>query len=348
LLISPLPPPAGGMASWTQKYMESEKADNVHVFLVNTALTGKRAMETNKRSYFHELRRTKDILSDIRKELNRNRIDIAHLNCAVGKFGSVIKDYLFARTLKKHNIRLVIQFHCDISRMADGKTDLFFLKRLVKLSDAVLTLNESSKRFIYSECNRSSIDMPNFVSVEYFDSISPGSRKGEAVRSVLFAGHVKKAKGCDVIYKTAEMFPEIQFTLLGRISAPFRNRNKPENVRLLGEVSGEQVKDEMLKSDVLLFPTHTEGFPYVVIEAMACGLPIISTPVGAIPDMIENSGGILVPVDDAGAVAEAINAMQNREIREKMAGWNRLKARNCYAADKVMERLLAVYRSITI
>lgn len=343
LLISPLPPPAGGMASWTQKYLESNKSADIRIFLVNTALTGKRANRIKKRSYFHELKRVREILARLKRVLSRNRIDVVHLNCAVGRFGSIIKDYLFAWFVKKYPVRLVTHFHCDVSYMVDSKTDQLFFRRLVDLSDAVLTMNGNSKDFTYSVCRKVSIDMPNFISDEYFDSLPFEKKLPDTVGSVLFAGHVKTAKGCDVIYKAAELFPEIRFTLLGHISDPFRKREKPDNLILLGEVTGEQVKSEMLKADVLLFPTRTEGFPYVIMEAMACGMPIISTPVGAIPDMLENNGGILVPVGDVGAVAEAISALQNRDRREKMACWNRQKARSCYTADKVMDRLFTVY-----
>ncbi len=342
-MISPLPPPAGGMATWTQKYLESNKSADIRIFLVNTALTGKRANRIKKRYYFHEVKRARVILSRLNKMLSRNRIDVVHLNCAVGRFGSIVKDYLFALTVKKYKVRLITHFHCDVSDMVDSKTDRFFFRRLVDISDAVLTMNGNSRKFTYSVCGKVSIDMPNFISDEYFDSETFEKKLPDTVGSVLFAGHVKTAKGCDVIYKTAELFPEIRFNLLGHISDEFRKMSKPDNLLLLGEVTGERVKNEMLKADVLLFPTHTEGFPYVVIEAMACGMPIISTPVGAIPDMLENNGGILVPVGDVSAVAEAISALQNKDLREKMACWNRQKARSCYAADKVMDRLFVVY-----
>lgn len=344
LLIAPLPPPSGGIASWTKKYIESDKAKENNIFIVNTAVIGNRVKEYNKRKPGYELKRIKHIRSDLKKQLNQNNIDVVHLNCAVGRFGSIIKDYLFADIVKKSKVKLVVHFHCNLPDMVDGKTDLFFFKKIVKMADIVLTLNESSNKFTYRNCNKRSIIIPNFLSDEYFYSMPDDKEISDSIKSVLFVGRVEEAKGCDVIYEAAKRFPEIQFNLLGYISDEFKNLEKPSNVNLTGEVSNEQVKAEMLKADLLFFPSRTEGFPYVVIEAMACGLPIISTPVGAIPDILEDNGGILVPINDVEAVAESISVLQNKELRRKTAAWNRQKVKNHYTADKVMNQIFDIYQ----
>lgn len=346
LLISPLPPPSGGIASWTKKYLESRKAQEHNVFVVNTAVIGKRVNEFNRRSFGYELKRLRMILADLKKQLKQNHIDVVHLNCALGRFGSIIKDFLFAVIVKKNKVKLIAHFHCDVSDMVDGKTDMFFFKKIVRKADIVLTLNERSSYFTYKSCRKKSIKIPNFVSDEYYDSITNHKEMNDKIQTVLFVGHVQEAKGCDVIYETAEQFPDIRFILLGYISDPFKSRQKPNNIELRGEVTSEQVKDEMLKSDLLLFPTRTEGFPYVVIEAMACGLPVISTPVGAIPEILENNGGILVPVNDAEAVSEAVSILQDRELRERIACWNRRKVKDHYTAEKVMDRLFQIYNGV--
>jgi len=342
LLISPLPPPAGGIASWTKRFLESKKAEENHIYVVNTALI-KRAKEYNKRSYYDELKRTYKILSNLNKQLKENIIDVVHLNCSCGKLG-LIRDYLCAIVVKKYRVKLITHFHCDVSYMVRGKTDLFLFKRLVRITDIVLTLNEGSKKFTDLNSNKKSIVIPNFVTDEYYNSMPLNREINDQIYSILFVGHINETKGCHEIYEASKVFPEIQFTLLGRMNDQFKKMTKPSNVKLLGEVTNEQVKIEMLKADLLLLPTYTEGFPNVVIEAMACGMPIISTPVGAIPDIIENQGGMLIPAKDVDAIAEAIFVLQNKKLREEMARWNRQKVKNCYTAEKVMNRLFEVYQ----
>ncbi|MDD4582926.1 MAG: glycosyltransferase family 4 protein [Eubacteriales bacterium] len=344
LLISPLPPPAGGIASWTKNYMESKKAKEHNVAIVNTAVTGKRVKEYNRRNFYEELKRAYDILSGLKKQLKQNDINVVHLNSSCGRVG-LIRDYLCAIAVKKNKVKLITHFHCDVTYMVDRKTALFFFKRLVKETDIVLTLNEGSKNFTYINCNINSITIPNFVPDEYINSIPIDKEINDNIKTILFVGHVLEIKGCDVIYEAAKLFPEIQFVLLGLISNKFKNMAKPSNIYLFGEVSGDQVKTEMLKADLLLFPTHTEGFPNVVIEAMACGLPIISTPAGAIPEMIEKNGGILVPINDVDAVAKAISVLHNKDLRNEMAHWNRQKVKNYYTTDKVVKRIFEIYKS---
>jgi glycosyltransferase involved in cell wall biosynthesis len=166
------------------------------------------------------------------------------------------------------------------------------------------------------------------------------------VKRILFVGRVEEEKGCGIIYETARRFPQIHFQLLGFVTDEFRRRPKPNNVELTGEVEHGRVIDEMLKADLLMFPTRTEGFPYAALEAMACGLPVLAAAVGAIPDMIEESGGILIPPDDADAAAEAILALGDKNLRERMGCWNREKVRNCYTAGTVMNQLFQIYEGV--
>lgn len=343
LLISPIPPPAGGIASWTKRYIRSKKAKENNVFVVNSSIIGKRVEVNSKRNLFVEVKRTYNILTNLKKQIKQYNIEVVHLNSPCGKFG-LIRDYLCAILVKKNKIKLVTHFRCDVSYMVNGRFELFFFKKLVKITDSILTLNTVSEEFVLKNCNSKAITVPNFVSNEYSKLMSNDKEINDSINNILFAGHIQESKGCDLIYDVAKLFPNIQFTLVGYISDKFKMMDKSSNIKLLGELSGEKVQAEMLKADLLLFPTHTEGFPNVVTEAMACGMPIISTPVGAIPDMLENKGGILVPVNDIEAVVEAINTLQNRELRKQMSNWNKQKVEKSYTIDNVMNRLFEIYR----
>jgi glycosyltransferase involved in cell wall biosynthesis len=342
LLISPLPPPAGGISSWTKGYLESRKALENNILIVNSAVIDSRVKDFNKRDFFEEWKRTRNILSDLKKRLSGKQIELVHLNSSCGKFG-LLRDCLCAFAVKQNGISLITHFHCDVSYMVRGKTNLFLLRKLVSASDVVLTLNEVSKQFVMEKCGKTSIILPNFVSDEFSYLISADKVIKENIENILFVGHVQDAKGCHVIYETAKLFPEIQFNLLGFISDKFKKMDKPVNIALFGEVSKEQVKIEMLKADLFLLPTHTEGFPTVLVEAMACGLPVIATPVGAIPDMIEKDGGILVPVNDVTAVSKAILALQDKGIRTKISCWNKQKVNDNYRMDQIMNQLFEIY-----
>ena len=89
-------------------------------------------------------------------------------------------------------------------------------------------------------------------------------------------------------------------------------------VRFLGWISGAEKKAFFLRSQVIVLPTYAEGSPNSILEALGHARPVISTPVGAIPDILGNSdAGILHEPGDITALAAAIEVFHRD--REKMA-----------------------------
>ena len=94
--------------------------------------------------------------------------------------------------------------------------------------------------------------------------------------------------------------------------------NLSDLVEVHGPLYGEEKEKMWKQCDVFVFPTfyHNECFPLVILEAMQHSLPVIATPVGAIPDMVmDGETGVLVPANDAHALADAMARMM-----EKLSG----------------------------
>lgn len=341
LLISPIPPPAGGIASWTNLYLESKRAKENYVDLVSTAVLGERINNFTKLKPNEELRRLIKVLYMLKKKLSEQEFDIVHLNSPCSKLG-LLRDYLCAIIVNQKKVKFIVHYRCDVTYMLKGWIQRLLFKKLCKRSDKILVLNKVSKDYVLSKVKKESIIIPNFVeelSIEETISFNVN----EELKNILFVGHIIRTKGCYEILKVAEHFTEKNFILVGHITEEFRNICIPKNVRFVGEVGKEEVKQFMLRSDIFLFPTYTEGFPNVVTEAMALGLPIIASAVGAIPDMIEDKGGILVEVGNLNQLVDAINILEHKEIREKISKWNIDKVKQTYTIDKVMENLFCEY-----
>lgn len=97
-----------------------------------------------------------------------------------------------------------------------------------------------------------------------------------------------------------------------------------DRVRFVGPATGPALEDHYRETDIFVLPSHYEGFGMVLTEAVARGLPIISTTAGAIPDTVPAGAGLLVPPGDAEALAGALAAaMDDKAVRDRLAAASR-------------------------
>lgn len=148
---------------------------------------------------------------------------------------------------------------------------------------------------------------------------------------VLFVGSLGQRKGISYLLQAAHLLKDqIQLTLIG-----FPVGESPELTqalqthRWLRSIPHPEVLREMQQHDVLVFPSLFEGFGLVILEALACGLPVITTPHTAGPDVIaEGEDGFIVPIRSAEAIAHNLELLhQDRERLYHMSQTARQRAR---------------------
>lgn len=111
----------------------------------------------------------------------------------------------------------------------------------------------------------------------------------------------------------------------------------------------KQIGEEYVKSDMLVMSSNYEGFPMVMIEAMACGLPVVSFDYKCGPKDIIQSGinGLLVPNGDIQALADAMMKVMEDEAYRKMLSLNARKVVDTYSEEAVMSQWIRLFTSIT-
>jgi L-malate glycosyltransferase len=345
LLISPLPPPVGGIATWTENFVNWVKHSNHEARVVNTAVVGKRMKQLSLRpSLNDEIRRTYKIIKDLKEELKINPPNIVHLNSSCGKLG-IIRDYFCGYIIKRKKIPLIVHYRCNIKdQLRNNKIGKFFFKRLTEISSRILVLNEASEEYVELNTNRKSIIVSNFISEE--NVIKVPKEISKTINSVIFVGHTHYAKGIREIIEVAKSLPEIIFTLAGPISHEIKILKIPNNIQLTGSLKPMEIRKLMDCADVFLFPSYSEGFSNALLEAMSRGLPVITTNVGANSNMIEDSGGLIVDVESIKSILDALNKMESNSIRENMSKWNINKVNSTYIIDRVIKDLIEIYGEV--
>ena len=339
LLLSPLPPPSGGIARWTERYLAWCK--NKHqVMIVNTALQGERAGEAGKqRNFADEIKRAGYVIRETKKGLESNP-DIVHINTSCSRFG-ILRDWICMRLAYRKCIPVITHCHCNVKdQLGNGKLATKFFADIVKKSRKVLVLNGSSKQYV-DRIDFSKSDLcPNFILPRH---IATSHEINSKIEKIIYVGDVRLSKGSDDFYALARKNPDKQFIAVGSVTDEMAQIDKPSNVYTLGRLEEVEVEKQLDRADVFLFPSLTEGFSNALLEAMARGLPIVATDVGAASDMVENCGGVIVPIHDISAMQCALENMEKPQVRERMSRWNINKVRDSYEYNHVLSVLFHMY-----
>ena len=108
---------------------------------------------------------------------------------------------------------------------------------------------------------------------------------------------------------------------------------------------------EMMTCSVFVLPSHSEGFPNVILESMACGCPIVATPVGAIPEMLaidrEKPCGVCVPIKNVEALQNTIEwLLENPKKAAEMGKNAKERVYEQYTMPKVWEQLAGIWKTV--
>jgi teichuronic acid biosynthesis glycosyltransferase TuaC len=159
---------------------------------------------------------------------------------------------------------------------------------------------------------------------------------------LLFVGHVIESKG---VFELLQAFRALAagdsrmlLAVCGdgehwhRLKEQLNEAGLAERVLLPGSIAPAAMPRWMQASDVFVLPSHREGMPNAVMEAMACGLPVITTRVGGLPDALSDTeGAILVEPHDAKGLAQAMGKLlSDHGLRQRMAAAAREKAERSF------------------
>ena len=172
--------------------------------------------------------------------------------------------------------------------------------------------------------------VPNSVDLKQFHSPPRGKQPTPTV-GLMYS--LVSFKGCEVSLKAFELASKV-VPRLRLLSFGYRDPTPelplPPGAQFIRQPAQDRIKDIYGQCDAWLFSSRTEGFGLPLLEAMACRTPVIATPAGAATELCAGGGGILVPLDDSGAMAQAIE----RVARMPDPAWREMSDRAYATASR--------------
>lgn len=193
-------------------------------------------------------------------------------------------------------------------------------KKIVKNAKMVTTVTEdlASAMKSYGLFNDNYVILPNVVNIDMFHPIKKDNNpikiihvscfedKSKNISGLLAALNIIKQKNID--FKCILIGEGMD---LDRMKDYAFSSQLNDNVIFTGLLEGQDLADTVASGDFFVLSSHYENMPVVILEALACGLPIVSTDVGGIHEIIDETSGILVKPDDITQLAESIIKMIN-------------------------------------
>ncbi len=238
--------------------------------------------------------------------------------------------------------------------------------RVLREADTVLTVSRALAETAVSmtEMRRAPRLIYNGVDTRLFSRIgrrhenraSLGLPEGK--RILLFVGGFKREKGVfdliEVFAELGEIAGEVVLLMIGdgpeksALEASVDRHGVSDRIIFKGNVPHEEISSYMNAADMFVLPTHSEGMPNVVLEAMACGLPVIAGSVGGIPEIItDGDDGLLFPAGDVGALRGCLLRLLSDPVLAASMGDRALKkVTENFSWPKNASEHLGVYEEI--
>lgn len=315
----------------------------------------------NRGGFFKELYRMIRDIYLFSKKLNDENIRIVHTNTSLDTW-DMIRDGIFVSIAKWKNKKVIIFFRgwSHSVRQKIGKRYLWLFKFFVDKSDCCIVLSEwekhqlqewGYKKQIFVETTLVDDALIENISSEYIIS---KYRNGNSNINLLFLSRIEKTKG---IYEALDTYillkkgqPYLHFIIAGDGFELENVKNKVKNediqdITFKGFVKGEEKIQVFNESHLFLFTSYSEGMPNAVLEAMAFGIPVVTTNVGGLSDFfIDRENGYIVTENVPSVLADKIDSLIiDKELILEIALNNFKLANERFYSSKVVKRLESIY-----
>lgn len=343
-LIAPLPPPNGGISRWAEiiiRHFSGNEEFTLRVADIAPMEKKPGKQNTAKRLSNGIIQLVTD-LPGIYRAVKAS--DIIHLTTS-GQY-ALARDLIVGFFAKLH--RVPFAYHLHFGRIPDmrrkNSLEWHVFRIVFMLADAIVVLDTETAKTLgtYGPKVRR---LPNAIDF----AALPEARRDICHRAV-FIGWVIPGKGVTELVEawTRLGAHDYRLSIIGPGTDSYIDSLQcDDSIEFLGEMGHSEAMEHLADSDFLVLPSHTEGFPNVVLEAMALGKAVLATDVGAIPEMIGSECGRIVPAKNVDALGQAMEWMirHDDEVR-KMGEAARRRCRDQYSVETIGKELADIWKSL--
>ena len=352
IFIAPTPPPYMGPSMATEIILNSRFTEEFNVIHIDTA-------DRRHLSHLSKIDVTNIYLGLkhfflLLKKLLFNKADLVYIPISQRTVG-FLRDTLFIILSKLFKKKVVLHLRGGYFREfynSSGRVTKYIIRKTLKRADRMIVLGECLKELFDGLVPAEKLSVvPNGLNMSFGENKDRNPDKDYFV--ILFLSNLIETKGFkEVLYSVKHVMQQhtnVRYVFAGAWRKDedklecedYLEREKiSEYVDFIGTVTGKRKAKLLKDADLFVFPTYypMEGHPWAIVEAMAAGLPIITTDQGCIKEsVIDGENGFIIPKRDAEAVTEKIvHLIENAKQREEMGR----KSRELYEANFTEEHFV--------
>ena len=282
------------------------------------------------------------------------KYDVYHIHAA--SYGSMFRKRIYLKNIKKHGKKVILHIHGAEYMVFFDKLSMKKKQQIIdtlRTADMVIALsNEWKNMFDTTFGLTNCYVLENGINTE---KLSPAICNPEEYQTAFVTlGRLGERKGTydlvDAIEQAKKEVPELKCYLAGdgevdKFRVMIQERKLQNNIEVVGW-AGFAKKLELLRSTAtVVLPSYNEGLPMSILEGMACGKAIISTTVGAIPEVVTEENGILVEPGDVKAIAKALVRLStDLDMLRAMSQTNQHKIDELFSMRKMHDILSGYYQ----
>jgi len=274
--------------------------------------------------------------------------DVIHIHMSQGM--SFWRKAFLGRIASLAGVPVVLHIHgSSFERLITHGPSLqrIVTRKSLAAADVVIVLSEVGKsRFSELVPKANVVAVPNGVTIPPFSDLHESG-------PIVSTGLLGTRKGSFTIVSAAKALPDAEFVLAGNgeitaVRDAADSAGVAERVKTPGWIGPDEREGLLRKSSIYILPSSAEGLPIGLLEAMSFGLPVVTTPIGGIPDVIENGrNGLLIPPDDPEALSSALQTLiGDFELRQRLGRAARDTVESGYTVEANIASVTALYRSL--